>query len=94
MEIKRAVLVVNRYGLHARASTRLAQLAKEFQSSILISAAEDDDEEEEVDAKSILAVLTLGVAKGQELQLRVVGEDAEDAMTAIVELFERKFDEE
>lgn len=91
MEIKRAVLVENRYGLHARASTRLAQLAKEFQSSILISSVEGD---EEVDAKSILAVLTLGVAKGQELNLRVVGEDAEVAMIAIVELFQRKFDED
>ena len=91
MEIKRSIEVSNKYGLHARASTRLAQVAKAFRSTIMLSRPEDEDE---VDAKSILGILTLGVAKGQCLQIRVSGEDAEQAMDAVIALVEGKFDEE
>ena len=90
-EIKREIEIVNTYGLHARASTRLSQLAKGFRSNIMVSRPGGD---EEVDAKSILGILTLGVAKGQMLQIRVNGEDAQQAMEAVIALIEGKFEEE
>jgi phosphocarrier protein HPr len=91
MELDCFIKVSNKYGLHARASTRLAQLAKQFQSTVLLSR---NAEGVEVDCKSILGILTLGAEQGQEVRLRIVGSDAERAMEAILDLFERKFDEE
>ncbi|MEM7263858.1 MAG: HPr family phosphocarrier protein [Planctomycetota bacterium] len=83
--------MTNRYGLHARASMRLSQLAKDFQSEIRLSRSEGN---EEVDVKSTLGLLTLGAENGQEVRISVSGDDAEQAMEAILDLFERKFDEE
>jgi len=91
MELVRSVKVSNRYGLHARASTRLAQLAKGFRASVEIAR---QGSREAVDAKSILGILTLGAEKGQMLELRVRGADAETAMEAILALFGRNFDED
>lgn len=91
MELRRLIEVSNKYGLHARTSTQLSQVAKQFQSSILLSKL---DTEEEVDAKSILGILTLGVGKGQRLKIHVVGADAAEAMEALIKLFENNFGEE
>ena len=91
MELTRSIEVSNKHGLHARASARLAELAKEFEAAVRIARGA---EEEEVDAKSILAILTLGVAKGEALHIRCSGDDAEQAMQAIVGLVEDKFGEE
>ena len=91
MELERSIEISNKYGLHARASTRLAQLAKQFQSSIFISTPSVT---EEVDAKSILGILTLGAEKGQVLRVKASGDDAEAAMAAIVRLIEQNFGEE
>ena len=91
MQLECAVAISNKYGLHARASTRLAQVAKQFQSAILVSKIGDS---EEVDAKSILGILTLGVEKGQMLRIRTDGDDAEQAMAAVVHLVHQNFGEE
>jgi phosphocarrier protein len=91
MEIENIIEVSNKYGLHARTSTRLSQAAKQFRSEVFLSRIEGG---EEVDAKSILGVLTLGVGKGQRLKIRIVGEDAEAAMLTMVKLFVNNFGEE
>jgi len=91
MEVECAVEIANKYGLHARASTRLAQVAKQFASSIRVSKV---GEEDEVDAKSILGILTLGVEKGQVLRIRALGDDAEQAVAAVVQLVQHNFGEE
>ena len=92
MELTRSIEVPNKHGLHARASAALAGVANEFKKADVRIAR--GVEEEEVDAKSILAILTLGVAKGELLYIRCSGEDAEKAMHAVVELVENKFGEE
>ncbi len=91
MELERSIEISNKHGLHARASTRLAQLAQRYTAAVFLSRG---DSEEEVDAKSILGILTLGAEKGQVVQLRVTGDDAEDAMSALVALIEDKFGED
>jgi phosphocarrier protein HPr len=91
MEVTRTIQLSNKYGLHARASTRLAQTAKQFQSSIRISR---QGSEEEIDAKSILGILTLGAEKGQMLLVRALGDDAEQAIGAVVRLIQENFGEE
>ncbi len=91
MELKRSVELTNEHGLHARASTRLAQVAQQYRASIYVAR---EGAHEEVDAKSILGILTLGVEKGEKLQLRADGDDAEGAIDALVELINDKFGEE
>ena len=91
MQLECAVAISNKYGLHARASTRLAQVAKQFQAAIHVSKIGDN---EEVDAKSILGILTLGVEKGQMLRIRADGDDAEQAIAAVVHLVQQNFGEE
>lgn len=91
MELERSIEISNRFGLHARASTRLQQVAKQFQASIRVSRGES---QEEVDAKSILGLLTLGAEKGQRLRIRASGDDAEQAMAAVILLIQQNFGEE
>jgi len=91
MEIVRTISLGNRYGLHARASTRLAQTAQQFKASIRVGRA---GTAEEVDAKSIIAMLTLGAPKGVELSVKASGEDAEKAMAAVIRLIEENFGED
>ena len=91
MELESSVEVVNKHGLHARASTRLAQVAQQFECAVFVGRDGDGDEG---DAKSILGILTLGIEKGQMLKLRTSGDDAKDAMNALVMLIEDKFGEE
>jgi phosphotransferase system HPr (HPr) family protein len=91
MELERSIELSNKYGLHARASTRLAQVAKQFRASIRVSTP---NSLEEVDGKSILGILTLGAEKGQQLHFKVIGDDAQECMEALVRLIEDNFGEE
>jgi phosphotransferase system HPr (HPr) family protein len=91
MQLECSIQISNKYGLHARASTRLAEVAKKFQSSIRLSRVGGN---EEVDAKSILGILTLGAEKGQTLRIWASGEDAQQAVDALVEVVRQNFGEE
>ena len=88
LEERRSVTVVNKLGLHAAAAAKLVQLANSFASEVFIGKGE-----KEINAKSILGVLTLAAAKGSTITLRTVGEDAREAMEGIAALIARKFDE-
>ena len=91
--IEKSLTITNKYGLHARASTRLAQVAMEFQSSIRIRRLSGDGSPE-VDVKSVLGILSLGAEHGEDVQFTIDGPDAEQALLAIEDIFERRFDEE
>jgi len=74
-------------GLHARPSTELVRLAQRFRSDVRVGLPGGA----EVDGKSIIAVLSLGVGPGGRIVVRVSGEDAGEAMAAIVDLVRRGF---
>ena len=82
------VMITNKLGLHARAAAKLVHTASEFEAEIFIGS-----ENEEVNAKSILGILTLAAAKGAPLTVRAEGDDEVAAVKAIVDLFEDKFGE-
>jgi phosphocarrier protein len=84
------VLITHEVGLHARPSVKLTKLAKNFRASIALALAEEGPW---IDAKSIVKVMATKAAKGSMLYLRAEGEDAEDAVAALVGLIERDFDE-
>ncbi|CCO22784.1 HPr family phosphocarrier protein [Maridesulfovibrio hydrothermalis] len=85
----RTVVVANQLGLHARPAARLAQEAQNFEAAITIVS-----ESQEVDAKSILDILTLAAAQGSALELRAEGADAAPALDCLEELFKNRFGEE
>ncbi|MET0256279.1 MAG: HPr family phosphocarrier protein [Luteibacter sp.] len=86
--LERDIVVSNRLGLHARASAKLVQLVSGFKSTVwLISKGR------EVNAQSIMGVMMLAAGMGTALSVRAEGEDEDAALKAVVELFDRKFDE-
>lgn len=87
--IEKKVVLKNRLGLHARAASLIVNTAKKFNSSIYLLK-----DSEEVNAKSILGILTLSASKGSELIIRAEGDDEEEAVREIEELIEKKFYEE
>ncbi|CAM0999601.1 Phosphotransferase system HPr enzyme [Rhodanobacter sp. Root179] len=86
--LEQEVVISNKLGLHARASAKLVQLVQGFKSTVwLISKGR------EVNAQSIMGVMMLAAGLGSPLTIRAEGPDEEPALAAVVELFERKFDE-
>ena len=82
------VMITNKLGLHARAAAKLVHTASAFAAEIFVGT-----EHEEVNAKSILGILTLAATKGTPLMVRADGEDEGEAVKAIVDLFASKFGE-
>ncbi|MFK2903940.1 HPr family phosphocarrier protein [Dyella ginsengisoli] len=86
--LEKEIVVSNRLGLHARASAKLVQLVQGFKSTVwLISKGR------EVNAQSIMGVMMLAAGIGTALTVRTEGPDEQTALDAVVDLFERKFDE-
>jgi len=82
------VEIINRLGLHARAAAKLVHTANGFRSQVYVGTGE-----EEVNAKSILGLLTLAATKGTPLMVRAEGDDEEEAVRAVVNLFQDRFGE-
>jgi phosphocarrier protein len=87
--LERELTVSNRLGLHARATAKLVQLLSGFRANATLVA-----KGREVNAKSIMGVMLLAAGQGTPVTVRVQGEDEADAMVAVVDLFERRFDED
>ncbi|MGN6226607.1 HPr family phosphocarrier protein [Dyella sp.] len=86
--LEKEIVVSNRLGLHARASAKLVQLVQGFKSTVwLVSKGR------EVNAQSIMGVMMLAAGIGTALTVRTEGPDEQTALDAVVDLFERKFDE-
>lgn len=86
--LEREITITNKLGLHARASAKLVQALHGFQANAFIACRG-----KEVNAKSIMGVMMLAAGLGTPIKLRTDGPDEETAMTTMVDLFERKFDE-
>jgi phosphocarrier protein len=80
--------IVNKLGLHARASAKLTQLAGGFQSDIWLSRSG-----RRVNAKSIMGVMMLAAGMGTSVLVEAEGDDAHDALCAILKLIADKFGE-
>lgn len=85
----KTVTIVNQLGLHARAATKLAQLCQQFDANI-----ELQQEGRSADASSVLALLMLASSKGKTVEVVTHGNQAEAALTSVVNLIESGFDEE
>ena len=86
---QREVEIVNKLGLHARASAKLTQVAGQFKSDVWATRSG-----RRVNAKSIMGVMMLAAAKGSTILLETEGLDEEEAMRAIQELIAQRFGED
>ncbi len=95
MPIEQTVTVDSPNGLHARPAMQLVDAANGFTCDITITKPPGEDEREPtvVDAKSVMQVITLAAVQGTSLTLAAEGDDAEAAIAALADLFERQFDE-
>jgi phosphocarrier protein len=82
------VKIVNKLGLHARASAKLTQVAGRFRSEVWLSR-----NARRVNAKSIMGVMMLAAGKDATLTIEAQGEDADAALAALQQLIADKFDE-
>ncbi|MFN3594801.1 MAG: HPr family phosphocarrier protein [Thiobacillaceae bacterium] len=87
--LEREVQIVNKLGLHARASAKLTQTAARFASDVWLAR-----DGRRVNGKSIMGVMMLAAAKGTTLKLTVDGPDEQEAMAALTTLIADKFGEE
>ena len=90
-ELRKTITIVNQRGLHARASAKLVEGTTRWPEATEIQVAKDG---RAVDGRSILDLMMLGAARGDEIELIVAGEDAEAAMAEIAQLVETGFGEE
>ena len=86
--VEREITIRNRTGLHTRPAATLVKLAAKFKSDFFIYK-----DGLQINGKSIIGVMTLAAEQGSKLILRFSGEDEEEAAKAIVELFEKGFEE-
>ena len=86
--LEKDIVISNKLGLHARASAKLVQLVSGFTADTFLQCRG-----REINDKSIMGLMLLAAGKGTPLKVRVEGVDEAAAMTAILDLFERKFDE-
>lgn len=89
--IKSKAVIINKLGLHARAASKLVTTASEFSSDVRIRKNED---EQVADGKNIMSILMMAASKGTVLILEVDGKDQERACQAIMDLINRRFDED
>jgi phosphocarrier protein len=90
MSITRTLQIVNKKGLHARASRKLAELALSYDTTRICVRHETD----EADARSLMDLMMLGAGIGDDVEIETRGPQAEEAMAAIEALIASRFHEE
>jgi phosphocarrier protein HPr len=89
MTASRSVGICNQRGLHARASAKFVKLASSFEAEVTVTR-----DGVTVDARSIMGLLMLGAGNGCDIHIAAEGVDADQAVEALADLVERKFDED
>jgi len=85
----REVQIVNKKGLHARASAKFVQVAEQYDANIKVTRGQ-----ETVGGTSIMGLMMLAASPGTKITIAVTGNEAEEAMNALCELVARRFGEE
>jgi phosphocarrier protein HPr len=86
--LKQEIEIINKLGMHARASTKLTQTAGQYACEIWI-----ERNNRRVNAKSIMGVMMLAASKGSVITLETAGKDEQAAMDALIALINSRFGE-
>ena len=81
--------MINKRGLHARASAKFVKLASDFEAEVTVTR-----DGQTVDARSIMGLMMLGAGPGSMLELKADGPQAEAALDALCQLVQARFDED
>lgn len=87
--LQQEVEIINKLGLHARASAKLTQVAGRFKSNVWVGR-----NGRRVNAKSIMGVMMLAAGKGSTLTVETEGPDEQEALAAVTRLITGRFEEE
>ncbi len=87
--VQRTLAIINSRGLHARAAAKFVNCAERFEAEIFVTR-----QGVEVPGRSIMGLMMLAAAPGTEIEVRASGADAAEAVAALAELTENKFDED
>ena len=85
----RSVEIVNKRGLHARASAKFVKLASSFEAEVRVSK-----DGQTVDARSIMGLMMLAAGPGSAVEIEAEGAEAATVLAALAELVARRFDED
>ena len=88
----RDIIVINKLGLHARPAMQFVDLANQFKSEIKVTKF--GEEPGEADGKSVMQMIILAAMPGTKMRIDADGDDAEEAVKKLAELFETGFGEE
>ena len=86
---KKEYTILNKLGIHARPAAQFVKTANRFKCDIFV-----EKDGEEVDGKSIMGLMMLAAGHGSIIAVTADGSDADDALTALGDLIERKFEED
>lgn len=87
--LRRTAVIQNRRGLHARAAAKFVKLAGQFDAQVMVSK-----KGMEVSGLSIMGLMMLAAATGCAIEMRAEGREAQEALDALVDLVNSKFDED
>lgn len=90
MTVKQTVAIKNKLGMHARPAMKLFELVQSFDAEVLLR----NDSGTEAEASSVIALLMLDSAQGRQIEIEATGPEEEQALAAVIELFDSGFDEE
>src|ERR1700683_4970239 len=86
--VVKELVVQNKLGIHARPAAMIVRITNKFKSEVFV-----EKDEEQVNGKSIMGLMMLAAGKGSKVKFLVTGDDAQQMLAELEELFERKFDE-
>ena len=89
MTASRTVEIINKRGLHARASAKFVKLAADFDAEVMVTR-----DGQHVDARSIMGLMMLGAGPGSVLELTAEGDQAKEVLEALAELVGNRFEED
>ena len=88
------VTICNKRGLHARASAKFVAMAESFDANILVSSVEEGPGSDKVCGTSIMGLMMLAAAMGHTICIEASGAQSSDAIAALCDLVERRFEED
>ncbi|MDX6020599.1 PTS phosphocarrier protein NPr [Scandinavium sp. V105_16] len=90
MSVKHTVEITNKLGMHARPAMKLFELVQNYDAEVWLR----NDEGTEAEASSVIALLMLDSAKGRQIEIEASGPQEEEALAAVIALFNAGFDED
>ncbi|HGJ5873693.1 MULTISPECIES: PTS phosphocarrier protein NPr [Arsenophonus] len=90
MTVYHRIIIKNQQGMHARPAIMLCELIQQFESTVLLRNCHNI----EAQADSVIAMLMLDSEQGSYIDLEVTGPDEEQALAAIIQLFQHKLEDD